>query len=113
MAIILDLQATVQRLSSRLDMEKKIDINEYFPVTDDSNLQRFLDKTDGRFHMRREEFEHFLYCNVTKTQKLKRPFETNLLQTLFSREFISSHRWPGPRYIAAITSNRFLMYKKC
>lgn len=99
MLIIQDLQASVLRLSSRLDMEKKIDISDYFPVHHDSNLKTFLDKSDGRFHIRRDEFENFLYCNVTKTLKLKRPFEANLLSTLFSRDFISSHRWPGPRYI--------------
>ena len=99
LSFIQDLQATVLRLSSKLDMTTEVDIAKFFPVQQDSDLQRFLDKSDGRFHLRREEFENFLYCNVTKTVKLKRPFEANLLSTLFSRDFISSHRWPGPRYI--------------
>lgn len=98
MGILEELQATVLRLSAKVDMTTKVDIQKYFPVTQDSDLQRFLDKSDGQFHLRREQFENFLYCSVTRTLKLKRPFETSLLATLFSRDFISSHRWPGPRY---------------
>lgn len=95
MAMILDIQQNVQRLAVHLDMRKKIRIDDYFPVKQDSDLQKFLDKTDGLYILRREEFENMLYNNLTKSMKLKRAFEATLLSTLFSREFISSHRWPG------------------
>lgn len=94
-----DLQANVHRLSCRLDMRKKVKIDEFFPIKHDSDLQRFLDKTDGQFDMRREEFEDMLYLNATKNLKSKRPFETYLLAAVFSRDYISSHRWPNPRYL--------------
>lgn len=99
LSMIQDLQSTVLRLSSNADMRKKIKIDDYFPIRVDSDMQRFLSKDDGLFDVKREEFENMLYCHVTKNVKLKRPFETKLLETLFSREYISSHKWPGgPRY---------------
>lgn len=98
MAIIQDMQGTLLRLSCQLDVKKKVEIDSFFPIKNDSDMQRFLDKTDGMFHLRREEFENLVYCNVTESLKLKRPFESTLFASLFSREFISGHRWPGPRY---------------
>lgn len=97
LSILHDLQGTMLRVASKLDMEKKVDIEAFFPIKNDSDMLRFLDKTDGQFKFRREEFENMLYCYVTKSIKLKRPFEATLLSTLFSRDYISSHRWPGAR----------------
>ena len=96
MSMIEDIQETLLRVTSLMDMKKKIQIDSFFPIKNDSQLQRFLDKSDGDFQLRREEFENLLYCYVTKTLKLKRPFETSLLAMLFHRDYISSHRWPGP-----------------
>ena len=92
-----EIRATMVRLASKSDMEKKINIDDYFPIQNDNDLERFLDKTDGLFPEKRKEFENLLYCQVTKNLKLKRPFEASLLGNIFSRDFISSHRWPGPR----------------
>ena len=99
LTILEDLQERVQRISCKIDMRKKIMIDSYFPVTCLNDLERFLSKCDGLYHLRREEFEDHLYCSVTNTVKLKRPFESTLLSNLFSREFLSSHKWPGPGYI--------------
>ena len=97
LSILEDLQKDVLRLASKYDLEKKINIDNYFPIQSDAGLDRFLDKKDGLFPEKRKEFENFLYCQVTRNLKLKRPFEASLLGALFSRDFISSHRWPGPR----------------
>lgn len=97
MGIVKDLQEQVLRLSSKFDMQKKEDIDNYFPVKVDSDLDRFLNKGDGQFKIRREEFENWLYCTVTKNIRLKRPFETSLLAAVFTRDYIKSHKWPGPR----------------
>ena len=98
LSILEDLQATMVRLACKVDLNKnKINMDRYFPVKDDSCLERFLDKSDGMFDEKRNAFENMIYCNVTKNLKLKRPFEASILATLFSRDFISSHRWPGPR----------------
>lgn len=96
--MIADLQETVLRLASKMDMRKKLDIDDYFPVKSLNHLRLFLNKSDGLFHARREEFEDYLYCCVTRNLKLKRPFESSLLATVFSRDFITAHKWPGLRY---------------
>ena len=98
MAMIEEMQATILRLSCQADMRKSINIDDFFPIKQDSDLRRFLDKTDGQFNLRRDEFEAMLYLNVTRNVKSKRPFESYLLASVFSRDYISSHRWPNPRY---------------
>ena len=84
MGIVKDLQEQVLRLSSKFDMQKKEDIDNYFPVKVDSDLDRFLNKGDGQFKIRQEEFENWLYCTVTKNIRLKRPLETSLLAGVFT-----------------------------
>lgn len=100
LALLEDVQATLLRVTSRLDMKTEVKMDDYFPIKTDLDMQRFLDKGDGQFHLRREGFENMLYCNLTKSIKIKRPFEATLLSTLFSRDYISGHRWPGPRYVS-------------
>ena len=109
MGILQDLQVKMTRFSCQFDMRKDVDIKKYFPIKSLQDISRFLDKGDGLFQKRRDEFEDFLYCNVTNTKKLKRPFETTLLSTLFSRDFITSHKWPGPKY----KKNLKLIYMCC
>lgn len=97
LTILMDLQSTMLRVTSKLDMERKLHIDQFFPVKVDADMREFLNKDDGQFKVKREEFENWLYCTVTTTLKLKRPFESSLLAALFSREYIRSHKWPGPR----------------
>lgn len=91
------LQTSLTNLTSHLAMNKKVEIDKYFPIHDDAGVARFLDKSDGLFQEKRKEFENMLFCHVTKSIKLKRSFEANILAIVFSRDFISSHRWPGSR----------------
>lgn len=98
LSLLEDVQTTLLRVTCVLDMRKKINLDHFFPVKSLQDLLTFMNKSDGQFDYRREEFENMLYCNVTKNLKLKRPFESYLLATLFSRDFISSHKWPCPRY---------------
>lgn len=93
-----NVQTVLMRLAMQFDMRKKVNIDKYFPIPDDRSMALFMDKNDGQFHLRREEFENFLYCSVTNNAKTKRPFENHLLATLFDREYIRSHQWPGPGY---------------
>lgn len=93
-----NIESTLLNLSSQLVMKKNYHVEKLLPFKQDSDMDSFLNKTDGQFQMRRDEFEDLLFCNVTKDLKLKRSFEASLLAFIFSREYISSHRWPGPRY---------------
>lgn len=103
MSIIEDLKSDMAVVTSKLVMKRKIDIENYFPIQNDAGVARFLDKSDGLFNEKREGFEDLLFGHVTKNLKLKRPFEANILSIVFSRDFISSHRWPGPRYEFRLT----------
>lgn len=51
LSIVQDLQQTLLRVTSQLDMKKKVDIMEFFPIKQDSDLQRFLDNGDGAFRL--------------------------------------------------------------
>ena len=93
--ILEGIQHSIQRVECQLAMRTKVDLTKYIPIYSLSNVKNFLNKNDGEFHLRREEFENFLFCTVTTTIKLKRPFESNLLGAIFTREFMSSHKWPG------------------
>lgn len=96
MILILEgVQQSLQRIEGQLTMRKEVDISNFIPIKSLSDVKRFLNKSDGEFHLRREEFENFLFCTVTNTIKLKRPFESSLLGSIFSRDFMSSHKWPG------------------
>lgn len=94
-SILENVQQSLQRMECQFVMRKKVDLKEFIPINSLSDVKRFLNKSDGEFHLRREEFENFLYCVVTNTLRLKRPFETSLLAAIFSRDFMSSHKWPG------------------
>lgn len=96
MDILLDVQASLHRLSTQFDMRKKVLIDQYFPIKRDSDLINFLNKLDGQFIIRREEFENYIYCSVTNTLKLKRPFENSFIAAVFSRDYIKTHKWPSP-----------------
>ena len=98
-SILEEVQKTLQRLTCNLDMRNDVNIEEYFPIKNLAVLKKFLDKSDGLYQRRRDEFEDQLYNTVTNTLRLKRPFESSLLATLFTCDFMSSHKWPGTRYI--------------
>ena len=46
--------------------------------------------------MKRRGFYQFLFTTVTNT---KRKFGAGLLHALFTRDFVSTHKWPLPGYI--------------
>ena len=94
-SILENVQQSLQRMECQFVMRKKVDLKEFIPINSLSDVKRFLNKSDGEFHLRREEFENFLYCVVTNTLRLKRPFETSRLAAIFLRDFMSSHKWPG------------------
>ena len=108
MDILMNVQTVVLRLATQFDMRKKINIDQFFPIQSDAAMASFLDKTDGQFQIKREEFENFMYCSVTNNLKIKRPFEAHILATLFGRDYIKSHKWPGPGYECPSYLNYFV-----
>lgn len=68
---------------------------EFFPLKDSESLERFLDSSDGLFHLRRAEFANLLIPCVSEKKNL---FGTAVLNSLFSDEFVKTHSWPTNRY---------------
>lgn len=76
-------------------LEEKIpDMSDYFPLKNDAALERFMDKSDGFYHLRRAEFYNMLVSHRSNKDNL---FATTLMRRCFSKKFIRFHTWPGPR----------------
>ena len=75
-------------------IESKIpNIKDYFPLKDDAAIDRFFDKSDGQFELRRSEFYNMLCQFHIDKENL---FATSLLRSCFSKKIIKTHTWPGP-----------------
>ena len=88
--LLLEQKNNNKNINSYL-MAKIPDMNEFFPLKDDNQLNRFLDNSDGLYPLRRAEFYNMLY-NI-RTEK-KNQFGTAILKTFFSMEYIKTHKWP-------------------
>lgn len=69
------------------------DISDFFPLKNEHSLNSFMNKNHPDWNARRHGFYHLLFTALTKK---KRKFAKALLHTIFSRQFISTHRWPKP-----------------
>ena len=69
-----------------------VDVSVFFPLKDDESLRNFMDRDHAEWHLRQKGFYHLLFTTVTKSKK---KFSTALLHTLFTRNFIKTHKWPG------------------
>lgn len=93
-SMMMEIKDDMKQFSFHMRMDS-IDISEFFPLKSDDDLKRFMDKSHEEWPLRRRGFYHLLYTTVSKNPK---KFAAALLHTLFSREFISNHRWPHPGY---------------
>lgn len=103
------LMSTEQSMKTIIDMLKEIkedmrqynfhlkmetaDVGKFFPLSCDEDLQDFMDRKHPEWPKRMKGFYHLLFTTVTKN---KRRFGGALLHALFTRDFISCHRWPFP-----------------
>lgn len=95
MSMLNEIKKDIQQFSFHMRMDS-IDVSDFFPLKNDDDLKRFMDKNHEEWPLRRRGFYHLLFTTVTKNQKR---FGTAMLHTLFSRQFISNHRWPLPGYV--------------
>lgn len=86
-------QREENRKMTALYTAKTPDINHFFPCKDDAVLERFFDKTDGLYPLKRSEFYNRLMCCVTD----KNVYGTSILRCVFTQEYINSHIWPSER----------------
>ena len=91
------IESEFKRLSFDHDMNK-VEIYDYFPINDDNSLREFLSNADGSFNEKRRQFEFMLYNAATKQKSQQKQFGEALKNLLFTRSYVSSHRWPNSRY---------------
>ena len=68
------------------------DISEFFPVETQRQLELFMDRDHPEWEDRKADFFYFLYTIASDTKK---GFATGLIKAIFSREYISTSKWPS------------------
>ena len=76
------------------------DISEFFPVENNQQLERFMDRDHPDWNSRKMEFYHFLY---TTASDVKKGFARGLIKAIFSRSYILGAKWPSSGYRNILT----------
>lgn len=71
-------------------------MREYFPVKEQADLERFLEKNED-FCNRKRDFESLLYTVITSEDITQRQFQDVLQTTIFTREYLKNFRWPAQK----------------
>lgn len=87
--LLREIKSDMRQFTFHMRMDS-VDLSEYFPLRNDKDLDRFMNREDEEWPLRRRGFYHLLFNTVTKQ---KNRFASALLHTLFSRDFIANHRW--------------------
>ena len=90
------IEEELKRMSFDIDMNR-VEIYEYFPVPNNEVLEAFLSNTDGTFPEKRSQFEFLLYNTASKHKGHQRQFGEAMKNLLFTRAYVSTHRWPNNR----------------
>lgn len=92
-------------LSTHKNVQRdELNISGFFPLANGAMLDLFLSNDDGLFNRRASHLEDLLYTtfnpitNKSLTQS-ERSFTDALITTLFSPEFLMTHRWPTTTYV--------------
>ena len=91
------MEKQLNRLAFNIDMET-VDIYSYFPAKNNDMLMQSMSNEDGQFDEKRKQFEYMLYTCITTQKTQKQPFGDALKNLIFSRNYVSTHRWPSARY---------------
>ena len=94
------MEATLQKISFHVVMESE-SIDHIFPINSLNAIEAFMSNNDGRFPKRKRELEKLIF-SVWSPNITKRQFSDNLINVLFTRTFIASHRWPHVGYVKLI-----------
>ena len=86
------MEKTLDRISFHVAMETE-SIDNIFPINATEAIDQFMSNSDGRFAKRKRELEKLIF-SVWSPNITKRQFSDNLINVLFTRSYIASHRWP-------------------
>lgn len=87
---IREIKADLRHQSFHSKMNR-VDISYFFPLESDEKLEEFMDRTHVDWESRKNSFYDLLYNAVTDQRKR---LACALLHLLFTRNFISQHKWP-------------------
>lgn len=68
-------------------------IDSFFPAKDNETLLKFLSNDDGRFDARANAFTSYISGICDPTETSIRTFSDSLMDLLFQRNYIQSHKW--------------------
>ena len=88
-SMLKEIKSDMMQFNYHMRMDSA-DLSEFFPLADDNSLQKFMNRDDDQWPLRRRGFYHLLFNTVTKQ---KQKFAGALLHILFTRNFIANHRW--------------------
>ena len=86
------MEKTLENISFHVAMDTE-SIDHIFPINDTEAVDQFMSNGDGRFARRKRELEKLIF-SVWSPNITKRQFSDSLINVLFTRSYIASHRWP-------------------
>ena len=86
------MEAMISKMSFHVVMETE-SIDDMFPIDSNDTVEAFMSNADGRFAKRKRELEKLIF-SVWSPNITKRQFSDNLINVLFTRTYIATHRWP-------------------
>ena len=91
---LMEVKNLLKRMACNVETES-VDLQPFFPCSDNEVLRSFLSNTDGLYEKRRRALDSFLFSIVTSNNSKKRLFSDALFHSLFSRDYILNHLWPS------------------
>ena len=86
------MEEMIKQISFHVVMDTET-IDHLFPIDSNTAVESFMSNSDGRFVKRKRELEKLIF-SVWSPNITKRQFSDNLINTLFTRNYIATHRWP-------------------
>ena len=99
MSIVMDMRDTVKTLACKMARDE-YSIADYFPIDDDKAIIKFVSNSDGLREKRAVLFHDMMYTvcippSNAITENTKKNFVDNVLNAIFTRSYMGSHRWPA------------------
>ena len=91
------MEANIEKIAFHVIMDTD-SIDNLFPIDSNDSIEAFMSNRDGRFGKRKSELEKLIF-SVWTPNITRRQFGDGLMNVLFSRSYIATHRWPHVGYV--------------
>ena len=86
------MEGLLEKIAFHVVMETET-LDNLFPIDSNDSIHQFMNTDDGRFNKRKRELEKLIF-SVWTPDITKRQFSDGLINVLFTRRYIATHRWP-------------------